>query len=181
MAVTPLMLDIAEYLQKEMKRQIAIPRASRTYSGQIKPSNAISPRISSGTLERELQVYWVEDFNEESTKPTLVVDFGAAYQYAEYVDQGRRPGKYPPLRAIEKWVTQKRGIQGIRDSKGRFIKRKSLVYLIRRSIGRYGYGGIFFIDRTIEASLDKITEDLGKAAEEFLIKYLEENGTIIPV
>lgn len=180
-----MMLDIAEYLQKQMKAQINMPRPSKTYNGMNKPVSGryptpISNRRASSTLYNQLKVYWTEDFNEESVTPTLVVDFGAAEDYAYFVDQGRRPGKYPPLAAIDKWVRQKRGIKGVRDEKGRFISRKSQVFLIRRSIGKYGYAGINFIDNTIESSLDKIAEDLGAAAEEFLIKYLEENGTIIP-
>lgn len=180
-----MMLDIASYLQKQIKEQIAKPRPSKTYNGQNKPVSGryptpISNRIATGTLYNQVKVYWEEQFEEESSKPTLVVDFGAAEQYAYFVNFGRRPGKYPPLNVIDRWVTQKKGMKGIRDKKGRFISRKSQVYLIRRSIGMYGYAGINFIDKALEASLDKITEDLGVVAQEFLIKYLEENGTIIP-
>jgi hypothetical protein len=184
--ITEMMLDIADYLQKQMKDQINMPRPSKAYNGQNKPISGryptpISNRRASSTLYNNLKVYWTEDFNEVSDKPTLVVDFGAAEQYAYFVDAGRRPGRYPPLAAIDKWVTQKKSISGVRDKKGRFLPRKSLVFLIRRSIGKYGYQGINFIDKAIEASLDKISQDLGVIAEEFLINYLEENGTIIPV
>jgi hypothetical protein len=186
MAVDGMMLDIAEYLQKQMKAQINLPRQSKAYNGQLKPISGryptpISNRRASSTLYNQLKVYWTEDFNEESAKPTLVVDFGAAQDYAYFVNNGRRPGKYPPLGAIDRWVRQKKGIQGIRNEKGQFISRKSQVFLIRRSIGKYGYQGINFIDKAIESSLSKIEEDLGAVAQEFLIKYLEENGTIIPI
>jgi len=185
MPVTPLMLDIADYLQGQMKEQLKVRRPAKTYSGLNKPVSGKYPtpignKIASGTLYNNLKVYWQEDFNEETATPTLVVDFGAAADYAEYVDQGRRPGKLPPVAPIDKWVRQKQSIRGIRDEKGRFLPRKSLVYLIRRSIGQYGYRGINFIDKAIQVSLEKISEDMGEAAEQFLINYLEKNGTIFP-
>lgn len=45
--------------------------------------------------------------------------------------------KMPPAAPLDRWVIKK-GISGTRDSKGRFVKRKSLVFLIRRSIFRFG-------------------------------------------
>lgn len=45
--------------------------------------------------------------------------------------------KMPPAGPLDRWAVN-RGISGTRDSKGRFIKRKSLVFLIRRSIFRFG-------------------------------------------
>ena len=157
MEVNGLMLDIASYLQKQIRDQIAAPRQSKTYQGRPKPVSGkyptpVSPAIASGTLVKSTKVYWVQDFEDDV--PTLAVDFGAAENYAYFVDQGRRPGRYPPLAPIDRWVTQKARIQGIRDEKGRFMKRKTLVFLIRRSIGTYGYAGIHFIDKAIEKSFE---------------------------
>ena len=47
-------------------------------------------------------------------------------------------------RAVDRWVITK-GIDGIRDEKGRFIKRKSLVFLISRKIYRFGIQPTNFI------------------------------------
>ncbi len=88
------------------------------------------------------------------------------------------------FQTISRWSTGRDEWSGSigrdRDEKGRFLPRKSLVYLIRRSIGQYGYRGINFIDKAIQVSLEKISEDMGEAAEQFLINYLEKNGTIFP-
>lgn len=182
--ITPLMADIASYLQKQVQEQLLTPRQSRTYNGAVKTVGGFpvppSPPKASGTLVRNTKVYWTEDFNEETETPTLVIDFGAAENYAYFVDQGRRPGKYPPVAPIDRWVVTK-GLKGIRNDKGQFISRKSTVFLIRRSIGMYGFQGTNFIQKAIDNSLNKIADDMGQAAEEFLIKYLEEKGTIIPL
>jgi hypothetical protein len=45
--------------------------------------------------------------------------------------------------AIDKWVLQK-GIPNVRDEKGRFIKRKTLVYLMTRSIWNTGIKPTYF-------------------------------------
>lgn len=81
----------------------------------------------------------------------IEMDF-VAMGYADIVDKGARgskssakaprsPYKYtnkqPPSNVIDKWVVRK-GLRSARDSKGRFIKRKSLVFLIAKSIKLYG-------------------------------------------
>ena len=72
--------------------------------------------------------------------------------YAKFVDKGvkgsksnkkapKSPYKFtnkqPPSGAIDKWVVRK-GLKAARNEKGQFIKRKSLVFLIARSIKLYG-------------------------------------------
>ena len=147
--------EIAELLTKSLKHQLEIPRKSTAYGspgipGRPKPisgkrATPISPPIASGNLIRNIKVKWVE--NSQTGFKDMVVEMPIEGQF---VAEGRRPGRYPPIRPIDKWVTQKAKIQGIRDLKGRFIKRKSLVFLIRRSIGIYGYGGNNFIVKGYE-------------------------------
>ena len=48
--------------------------------------------------------------------------------------------------AIDKWVVQK-GIPNVRDAKGKFIKRKSMVYLISRSIWYTGIKATYFFTK----------------------------------
>lgn len=73
----------------------------------------------------------------------------------------------PPSGAIDKWVVRK-GLKGTRNEKGQFIKRKSMVYLIARSIGKKGIKGISFFQKPLGLGikqfgknfLDAITEDI---------------------
>jgi hypothetical protein len=51
--------------------------------------------------------------------------------------------KMPPAGPITKWAIKK-GINGTRNAKGQFIKRKSLIFLIRRSIFRFGFRPLNF-------------------------------------
>ena len=65
--------------------------------------------------------------------------------------------------AIDKWVIRK-GIPNVRDAKGRFIKRKTMVYLISRSIWNTGLRATnFFTDAQTKANKN-ISTKLAKAA-----------------
>lgn len=67
---------------------------------------------------------------------------------------------------IDKWVITK-GITGTRDEKGRFIKRKSLVFLISRKIYRFGIKPTNFIFPFFKR-LDELTAIIGEVkANEF--------------
>jgi len=115
----------------------------------------LSKNSSTGDLANSLD-YEIQ--NRKTTDPTLVF---YSLPYGKFVDegvQGANPNDLPPnakwygtnkapaspykfgsgsgtgLRAgINKWLTQK-GIEGIRDDKGRILPRKTSIFLISRSI-----------------------------------------------
>jgi hypothetical protein len=79
--------------------------------------------------------------------------------------------KMPPPKALDKWMVR-RNIKGTRDAQGRFIKRKSLQYLLARSIYNKGIKPSNFFTKSFEQAFDKLPEDIVKAyrldLEEFL-------------
>ena len=66
--------------------------------------------------------------------------------------------KQPPSGILDKWVVKK-GIAP-RDKKGRFIERKSLVFLIARKIKRDGIKGISFFQKPLSLGLNKFGKHL---------------------
>jgi hypothetical protein len=135
--------EISTLLTNAWKTQLEIPRPSSRYGSPGipgAPKKGVSPPIASGRLIRDINAKFVN--NPDTGFPEFQMEMPIEGQF---VSEGRRPGRYPPIAPIDKWVLQKKGITGARDLKGKFIKRKSLVYLIRRSIGLYGYGGNNFI------------------------------------
>jgi hypothetical protein len=166
--------EIAALLKGSLVRELEIPRRSTTYGGPGKPGlpkpvsgkypTPISPPIASGNLIRNINIKFVE--NPLAGAPELVMEMPIE---GYFVNEGRRPGRYPPVGPIDKWVRQKQGIKGIRDAKGRFIPRKTLVYLIRRSIGRYGYGGNDFINK----AYDKIQQQVLEKYGDYVAGYME--------
>ena len=112
--------------------------------------------------------------------------------YASLVDKGvkgsissakapKSPYKYttkqPPSNVIDKWVVRK-GLKAARDDKGRFIKRKSLVFLIARSIKLYGVAPSNFFTDALNEGLRTMPRKFAKAyaqdAAEFIRTVTKE-------
>ncbi len=110
--------------------------------------------------------------------PSGAIDMSfVAEGYAKFVDKGVKgskssakapnsPYKYtnkqPPSGVIDKWVVRK-GIQGARDDKGRFIKRKSLVYAMARSIKLYGVKPTNFFTDAFNVAYRDLPQEFIKA------------------
>ena len=90
--------------------------------------------------------------------------------YYQWVEDGRRKGKRPPIMAIEQWISAK-GIQ-VRQSKGEskqsvLERRKSMAEAIAKKIAskgtikRFGYKGAGFIaDVITQQNVDTIAQKL---------------------
>jgi hypothetical protein len=159
--------EIADLLTLSYKKQLEIKRPATAYGspgipGALKTRGNSAP-IASGRLIRDIQVKFVE--NTQTGFQDLVVEMPIE---GLFISEGRRPGRWPPLAPIDRWVTQKAKLQGIRDLKGRFIKRKSLVFLIRRSIGKLGYGGNNFLVKGYEEVAPVILDLYGEQVAAYI-------------
>ena len=130
-----------------------------------------------GTLFNEMS------YNIEKTMSGIKfkMDFGQADDYWQFIDQGvqgsggfkgrgRARGlgspfkfgrKQPPLRAILPWISIK-GIKG-RDKKGRFITKKSLAFLIARSIKQKGIERTRFISKPYDDMIGDLNSEIAEA------------------
>ena len=73
----------------------------------------------------------------------------------------------PPSKALDKWVVRK-GIAP-RDASGKFMSRKSITFLIARSIGRKGIQGISFFQKPLGLGLKQFGKDLlGNVKEDII-------------
>lgn len=70
--------------------------------------------------------------------------------YAVAVENGRKPGRMPPIDAIQLWVIRK-GIAGRDDS-------RSVAFLIARAIGRRGTKGAFMFKKGYQAALPTVKQ-----------------------
>jgi len=113
--------------------------------------------------------------------------------YGQFVDQGvkgsRRStkapnspfsfkNKFPPLRPIQKWIKQK-GMRG-RDEKGRFIKDKTLAFLIARSIFKTGIKPSLFFTKPFEQAFKKLPDELVESFGLDADKFLEQTLNTLP-
>jgi len=84
-----------------------------------------------------------------------------------YAYRNAKGHSQPPSSALDKWVVKK-GIAP-RNAKGQFIKRKTLTFLIARSIGRKGIQGISFFQKPLGLALKQFgTQLLGSVKEDII-------------
>lgn len=104
--------------------------------------------------------------------------------YYQWVDEGRKPGKFPPLKAILEWMRFK-GIVP-RNARGKKINneraRRGLAYVIARSIARkgtikrFGHKGSNFYTEVIPSEkvfVDKVVKRLSIAAKQDILVELK--------
>lgn len=80
--------------------------------------------------------------------------------------------KQPPSAPIERW-TKTKGIKG-RDRKGRFITRKSLAFLIARSIKRKGIPAASFYTQPLSYSYKVFKKEMIKHFKEDVLKNIKQ-------
>lgn len=98
--------------------------------------------------------------------------------YWKYVEYGRRPGKMPPISAIEKWIKIKPIVP--RAYGGRKVpSAKSLAYLIARKIEREGIaprphfaGTLDTLLRSFDNALSEaVAQDIGESIDIIINDY----------
>jgi len=78
----------------------------------------------------------------------------------------------PPSKALDKWVVRK-GIAP-RDASGKFMKRKTITFLIARKIGRFGIQGISFFQKPLGLGLKEFGKDLLGSVKEDILNTLNK-------
>lgn len=125
---------IAEILVESLKINLVANDPYTPLSGQITIPNS----LRDSNLYNEIS-YEIVGNNVSILMPS----------YAIFVDQGRRPGRFPNIRAIERWILAKftsGQLQGILRTPGGL---NTVVFLISRSIARLGIRPRRFIEQSI--------------------------------
>ncbi len=85
-------------------------------------------------------------------------------EYAQYVHDGRRPGKFPPVDAIRAWVERK-GLTITGSNRPLAEQQRSLTYLIGRKIANEGIEASPFLEALpIDEIMDELQEEITKWA-----------------
>lgn len=133
-ACAPVVLDFL--LDVEAGAADVLDADGRTSSGETKRSLYVTPPTSDGAQ--------------------LTGAVGASAPHAQFVRDGRPPGKWPPYMAIEEWVEREFG----------FAEAPyPLVQAVRRKIGERGTDGTDFLGRPIDALMGFFLADLTDTAQ----------------
>ena len=133
--------------------------ASKSLYNSIKGISKVNP--NSISLYFEMEVHGVFQDKGVSGKEKK---YNTPYSYKS---------KMPPTKALDKWVIR-RGIAP-RDAKGRLISRKSLKFLIARSIYKNGIKPSMFFTKPFEAAYDRLPDELVEAYGLDIIKLYVTN------
>lgn len=135
----------------------------------------LAPHKASGESSK-----FTYDFRIEDNVFTVSFDL---VDYWWYIENGRGPGKMPPISAIErnsrvsaieKWIEVKPIIPDSRT--GKTPTTKQLAFLIARSIGEKGTKGTHALDNTIRSSddiVDALRSELVTSIREWVVEELK--------
>ena len=103
--------------------------------------------------------------------------------YWKYVEEGRKPGKFPPPKAILKWITVKPVIP--RPIHGKLPTKQQLAFLIGRKIATEGIEAGHQLRDTVTALNAEYIPRLEKALQEdfeaYVIKTYQQIGKMIVI
>lgn len=152
------------------KTQEALNKFAKYVVSQSKGNLTRQKKRASGDLYSSL------DYDLKVSKGSFSLEF-IMTEYGMFVDEGVRGSKsvYPesaqsrfqytgrfktiPTKALDKWVVRK-GIKGVRDSKGRFTDRQSLKYVIAKSIYEKGIRASMFFTKPFEKAFDNLPQEV---------------------
>ena len=127
-------------------------------------------RLTKGRKNVSKKLYNSLGYKINATQDSISVIFEME-DYGKFQDQGVSgikkkydtpfsfKSKMPPSKAFSKFVVRK-NIIGSRDEKGRFVSRKSLQYLIARSVYMRGIKPSMFFTKPFNQAFDKLPPEL---------------------
>ena len=127
-------------------------------------------RLTKGRKNVSKKLYNSLEYKINATQDSISVIFEME-DYGKFQDQGVSgikkkydtpfsfKSKMPPSKAFSQFVVRK-NIKGSRDEKGKFVSRKSLQYLIARSVYMRGIKPSMFFTKPFNQAFDKLPPEL---------------------
>jgi hypothetical protein len=146
----------AKYVVSQSKANLT--RSKKNASGNLSNSIGYDLKVNPNSFELEFIMAEYGMFVDEGvqgSKSSYLESRNSRFEYS-----GRF--KSIPTAALDKWVIR-RGIKGVRDEKGRFIKRDSLKYLIAKSIYEKGIKASLFFTKPFEKAFDNLPKEIVEA------------------
>ena len=160
-----------ENVQKELNRfakyvvtqsRANLTRQKKNASKQLWQSIDYDLKVSRNSFQLE---FLMEDYG-------IFQDKGVSGTEKKYNTPYKYTNKMPPPSKMDKWIV-KRNLKGIRGKDGKFISRKSLQFLIARSIYKKGIKPSLFFTKPFEKAFKNINEDLIEAYRLDVQKLME--------
>jgi len=168
------MLDNTEDILKGFAKRVIQQSRTRLTRGKKNSSRKLYDSLKYD-LKTSANAFILNFFMEDYG---IFQDKGVSGKFKKYKTPFSYKDKMPPPKALDKWIVRK-GLKGARNEQGQFIKRKSLQYLIARSIYRKGIKPSNFFTKSFEQAFEKLPKELVDAykldLEEFLTSATSGN------
>ena len=157
----------------------SLGRFAEAVVGKAKANLVSSKKKASGALLDSVDYYLKESQSGDSFSLSFLME-----DYGDFIDKGvsgikkkyNTPYSYkdkmPPRGVLDKWAVRK-GVRGIRDAKGRFVSRKSLVFLIQRSIYHKGIKPSYFFTKAFRLEFSRLPLDIRKGFQLDLDNFMK--------
>ena len=100
--------------------------------------------------------------------------------YYRYVEEGRRPGSFPPIDSILSWIQAKHIMP--REINGKLPTEQQLAYLIGRKIAEQGTVGTYDLANAQEAAKSEFETEIQEALKadynEEALRYMQDAGLL---
>jgi hypothetical protein len=152
--VQAVMVKFAKYVIQQARSNLS--RKKQNVTGDLYKSLDYDLNVSknSFSLSFKMEDYGLyQDAGVRGAKSTYTSAAGSPYKYTN---------KMPPSSAFSQWAIKK-GLDGVRDKKGRFIKRKSLQFALARSIYNKGIPATKFFTTPFGIAFKKLPPDVVNA------------------
>ena len=141
-----------------------LTRGKKNSSKELYNSLDSNVKVSKNSFELTflMEEYGVfQDKGVKGTKSNYVENKDSPFSYKSKGGKNGLKGM-PPPKAFDKWIVRK-GLKGIRDKKGQFISRKSLQFMIARSVFEKGVKASLFFTKPFEKAFKGLNKDLVEA------------------
>ena len=160
--------NVQQELNRFAKYVVAQSRANLTRqkknaSKQLWQSIDYDLKVSKNSFQLE---FLMEDYG-------IFQDKGVSGTEKKYNTKYKYTNKMPPPSKLDKWIV-KRNLRGVRGKDGKFISRKSLQFMIVRSIYKNGIKPSLFFTKPFEKAFKNINEDLIEAYKLDVEKLLND-------
>jgi hypothetical protein len=173
-----MMMKLANDFQEAIKASLAMPYPfAPGYSGgaasQRKLFGVRNMKTKTGALYNSISVKWVGDPDSKGMKLEV-----SMLDYWEYVNNGRKPGKYVPIKPLMAWIRSKGFNKSKKTGKFQKFNIKGMAFAISTNIKKFGIQPTYFYDDAYELFLPKLEDEAVKAlgidATTFFEKVVEE-------
>ena len=165
------MQDLAKKFQVALKDALAFPYPfAPGYKKQRQPFGIRDMKVKTGSLYNSINVVYNQPSNE------IVVSM---LDYWQFVNDGRKPGKYVPIKPLMSWIRAKGMNKNKKSGKFEKFKIKGVAFAISKNIQKFGIAPTYFYDKAFEVfELEFESEAikaLGIDVETFFDRVVEEN------